>query len=322
MPAVSAGPFVRRRRWPRVILAAAALLAAATAFTIWRPMTVYTGSIRARLWIGGVRDGVTMAGPYQVHYLAAGSGRPVILLHGLGGDALQWGDYLTVFAKDARVLAPDLLGFGTSDQPDVDYSIPLQTEVVRGFLDAVGAEQVDLVGLSMGGWIAADFARRYPARVRRLVLADAGGLVFNPAAVMPFVPRTPADLPRFEQLLGARRPMIPAFAVRDVLRRTERYRWVVERFLQHRKQPRDFLDGRLGSVTMPVLLVWGDRDVLSPVSRAEEFHRQIPQSELVLLSGCGHVAILDCRSEAQEVIHGFLAAGTPAHGGKREIAVD
>ena len=84
----------------------------------------------------------------------------------------------------------------------------------------------------------------------------------------------------------------------------------------------DLLDGKLAPIRMPVLLVWGSRDVISPLEQAEAFHRQIPQSELLVLNGCGHIALLDCKSAAQPEIRKFLAAANPPQRGRREIAVE
>ena len=315
------GTRARRRRWPIWVAAAAALGVALAAFTLWRPLTVVNTATRARLFLAGVREGVAMSGPYRIHYLVAGSGRPILLLHGLAGNGQQLGDYIEALGTDGRVYAPDLLGYGESEQPDVDYSMPLQAEVVRGFLDTMNVGQADILGVSMGGWVAAEFASRHPKRVRRLVLADAGGLLFDPATPMPFIPRDTGEIPRLEQLLGSRTRLVPAFAAADVVRQMARYRWVADRFLERRRAGKDFLDGQLGPITMPVLLLWGSEDAISPLRVAEAFHREIPQSELVVLKGCGHIALSDCRSHAQPEIVSFLAAASPARGGRRQIAV-
>jgi pimeloyl-ACP methyl ester carboxylesterase len=305
----------------RVGCAAIAVVIAALAVLVWRPLTVLNTLSRTRLWAAGVRDGTVQAGPYRLHYLVAGSGRPVILVHGLGGQGLDWGDYIPALAEGARVYAPDLLGFGTSDRPDVDYSTPLQTDVLRGFMDSEHIQQADLVGLSMGGWVSANFARLYPDRVRRLVLVDAAGLKFDPGTPEPFTPRDASEIPRLMRLVTPRATRIPSFLAPGVVRETQPLAPVVERHLQNKRRGIGTLDGQLAGVTMPVLLVWGALDQLTPLAYGQEFHRQIPQSQLVILENCGHIAVFDCRSHAQPEIRTFLAAAQPEQGGVRTITV-
>ena len=312
---------MRIRRWVRVLLTVVALVSAAFALLVWRPLTVLNGLVKGRLWMAGVSDGTAQSGPYRLHYLVAGSGRPVILLHGLGGEGLQWSGYILALAGDARVYAPDFLGFGRSDRPDVDYSTPLQTDVLRGFLDSERIQQADLVGMSMGGWIAANFARLYPDRVRRLVLVDAAGLKFDPKTPEPFVPRDASDVARLMRLVTPRAMRIPSFLAPGIVREMQPLVPVVERHLQNKRLGRGTLDGQLATITMPVLLVWGALDQLTPLAYGQEFHRQIPQSQLVILENCGHLAVYDCQSHALPEIRTFLAAGQPEQGGVRTVTV-
>jgi pimeloyl-ACP methyl ester carboxylesterase len=305
----------------RVLLIAAVLVGAALALVVWRPLTVFKGVTRTRLWLAGVRDGTAQAGRYRLHYLVAGSGRPVILLHGLGLDALQWDGYIQALDDDGRVYAPDFLGFGRSDRPDVDYSTPLQTDVLRGFMDDLQIRQADLVGLSMGGWVAANFARLYPDRVRRLVLVDAAGLRFDPNGPEPFIPRKASDVARLMRLGTPRGTTIPALLAPGVVREMQALVPVVERHLVNKRLERGKLDGQLAGVTMPALLVWGALDELTPLAYGKEFHRQIPQSQLVIFENCGHMAIMDCRSHVLPEVRTFLSAARPEQGGVRTITV-
>ena len=312
---------LRVRRWVRAGVFVAAVAGTAFAALVWRPVTVLSSVTWARLWVTGVRDGTAQSGPYRIHYLVAGSGRPVVLLHGLGGYALQWEGYIPTLAESARVYAPDLLGFGSSDRPDVDYSTPLQTEVLRGFLDSEHIQQADLVGLSMGGWVAASFAGLYPDRVRRLVLVDAAGLKFDPDTPEPFTPRDASDVPRLMRLATPRRTSVPRILAPGFVREAQALAPVVERHLQNKRLGKGTLDGKLSSVTMPVLLVWGARDRLTPLAYGQEFHRQIPQSQLVILENCGHIAVFDCRSHVLPEVRTFLSAAQPEQGGVRTVTV-
>ena len=163
-------------------------------------MTVAEAFTAGRLRLQGVRSAHVQAGAYRLHYLEAGSGRPLVLVHGLGSNAaLEWGRLMAPLGRRFHVLAPDLPGFGDSDRPaGADYSIPMQVGAVRAFMQAKGLGRARVVGISMGGWISARLAGEHPEMVERLVLVAAAGM-------RPDGPAIPAEvlLPRDEE--GVRR---------------------------------------------------------------------------------------------------------------------
>ena len=286
------------------------------ALFLWRPLTFQRLYARARLAIAGAHQGMAQAGSYRIHYYVAGSGRPIVLLHGLGGDALFWADYVPHLAQQGRVYAIDLLGFGSSDRPDVDYRATTQAQVVHDFLDSQNIQQADLLGISMGGFVALHVARQWPHRVRRLVVADSAGIIFDPNAPQPPFPQ---DEQRFRRFMTPKRSSMPPFVVRDMLRRMRAQQRIIDRALQNRSSGKDYLDGQLQAVNMPVLLVWGEHDMLTPLSWGTALHQQIPQSVLVVLQGCGHIALYDCRQQAFPEIQGFLSSPKPETGGVRTV---
>ncbi len=289
-----------------------------TAMFIWRPLTFHRLYVRARLALAGVHEGVARAGPYRIHYYAAGSGQPIVLLHGGPGDALSWADYVPDLAAHGRVYAIDLLGFGSSDKPDVDYRATVQAQVVHDFLDSQNIRQVDLVGVSMGGQIALHVARQWPDRVRRLVVADSAGIIFSPDAPQPPFPQ---DEQEFRRLMTPKPSSLPSFVVRDILRsiRASANQFVLQRALRNRNNGVDFLDGQVQTVSMPVLILWGEQDILTPLSWGKALHQQIPQSTFVILQGCGHIALYDCRPQALPEIVRFLSSPEPETGDARKI---
>src|ERR1700685_1599551 len=139
----------------------------------WRnPLWLVDRRVDARLRLQGVHSEFVTVNGYKMHYLVGGTGRPLVLVHGLGSRALDWANLIPrLIAGGHRVYAVDLLGYGRSAQPrDAGYSIAEQTVMVEGFLDSQHLQQVDLVGWSMGGWIAMRVALQQPERIRRLVL--------------------------------------------------------------------------------------------------------------------------------------------------------
>ena len=295
----------------------AALLMAA--WFLYRPTTFLRAYARARFAMAGAHSGIAQAGSYRIHYYAAGSGRPIVLLHGMGSDALFWADYLPTLTAHGRVYAIDLLGHGSSDHPDVDYRAALQAKVVHDFLDSQNIQQADLVGVSMGAFVALHVARLWPDRVRRLVVADSGGIIFDPSVPQPAFPQ---DVEAFRELMTPKRSWIGPFLVRDTLRRMQAQRDVMQRILQVRNSGTDFVNGKLQSVNMPTLIIWGEQDLLTPLSWGKALHQQVPQSTLVILKGCGHIALYDCRTQALPQMQSFLSSVRPESGGLRTISAE
>src|SRR6516225_7569362 len=124
---------------------------------------------------------VTVLG-FKLHYLEAGRGAPVVLLHGLGGDGSRWGPNVEPLARDFHVFALDQIGFGESDKPLANYHTGMLAEFLVGFLKAAGIPKASLVGNSMGAGVALYTAVHYPSIVDRIVLADGGGFRRSDAA--------------------------------------------------------------------------------------------------------------------------------------------
>ncbi len=298
----------RRSVMAFVGLSGAALLA----FAYARPVTVFEAWGALRLRSSGVRSAHVQAGRYRLRYLEAGSGPPLVLLHGLASHAAQdWGRLIAPLGRRFHVYAPDLPGFGESERPaEADYSIPMQVEAVRAFMQAKGIGRAHVAGLSMGGWIAARLAGESPERVGRLVLVDAAGM-------RPDGPAIPAEalLPRDED--GVRRlvavvrhnaPVPPSFVARDILAQRLREEWVVRRALESMRAGRDWLNGTLGRADMPVLVVWGRQDALIPVAYASGLAAEFPHAEVAVLDGCGHIPIADCPEAFDRVFVSFMTA--------------
>ena len=307
-------------RWlRRSLLLLAALVVLLIAFFILSPVSLLATIATAALRLRGIESRYVQLGPNRVHYFVGGTGEPLVLVHGLGSRALDFALLMPGLARKHRVYALDLLGYGDSDRPEVDYSVGLQTGVLRQFVDTLRLERVDLAGLSMGGWIALAFTAESPDRVRRLVLMDSAGMNFTPSFDLRlFTPRTTGDVEALARLLTPRPPRVPAFINRDVLRVLREESWVIQRTIDNMMAGRELLDGKLGDVTMPVLLIWGKQDVVTPVFVGEAMHREMPQSVMVVLDGCGHVTPIECHDRVLAEMQRFLDANPPLPAGVRE----
>jgi pimeloyl-ACP methyl ester carboxylesterase len=267
-----------------------------------RPVSYFNEWMYLGECLSGVESrSVTVAG-HRVHYNAEGpaEGPVVVLVHGLGGRGEDWHGLAPYLAKAGfRVYMPDLPGYGRSEKPaDFSYSVPDEAAVVLGFLDALGLKQVDLGGWSMGGWIAQRIGSEHPERVRRLILFDSAGIYETPKwDTRLFTPSTPADLDQLDALLMPNPPKVPGFIARDILRISKKNAWVIHRTLDRALTGRDTTDSLLPGLKMPVLIVWGAEDKITPLSQGEKIHQLVTQSQLEVFAGCGHLAPGQCAAQ-------------------------
>jgi pimeloyl-ACP methyl ester carboxylesterase len=302
----------RMSRWRKPVLAVLVLLVVAIVVFAFRPVGTLRAFTRLSLWLDGYRSEYTQIGPYRIHYFVGGDGPPVLLVHGLGSRADDWALTMKDLHSHYRVYAIDLLGHGHSDWPQIDYAIQKQTDMVQQFMVSQKIVPAEVVGISMGGWVGLQLASQHPEMVRRLVLLDSAGLLFDTKlTVDSFSPKTPAELATFYALLTPKAQPLPDFVQRDILRLLGNHSWVAHRILTTMMTRQDLLDGKLQSVTMPVLIIWGQEDRITPLSEAEELKRAMPQASMVVLPGCGHIALLDCWTDVRPPLIEFLAAEPP-----------
>lgn len=261
-------------------------------------------------WRNGVesRD-VTVAG-IRMHYIAEGpaGGQPVVLVHGLGVRAEEWAALAPYLVRAGyRVYMPDLPGYGRSQKPaDFSYSLHDEAAMVIGFMDALGLTRVDLGGWSMGGGIVQHVAFDRPDRIRKLILFDAVGLKEPPQFdTRLFTPENADQLFQLQTLLSPHPVQLPGFIVRDVLKVSHRNEWVVKRAIASMLTGKDATDTILPQLKVPVLIVWGSADRVFPVSQARTMHRLVPQSELDIVPGCGHLAPKECAAQVGPMVVAF-----------------
>lgn len=286
------------------------LLAFAVAFYL-RPVWFSDQHVRFGLWHHGVESKYSNVGGYRVHYFEAratqGAGVPLVLIHGLGSRGEDWAALIPEFAASGfHVYAPDLLGYGRTSHPDVDYSISMQEKLVVDFMAAVGVPRADVAGWSMGGWVAAKLSLDHPELVDRLVLYDSAGLYFGTFDRNVFTPSDVAGLNRLSAMLQPEPPRIPDFAARDALRGLQNNAWVVRRSVKSMVSGRDLLDFRLHGLRKPTLVVWGGQDTLIPLAVGNSMHHLIADSSLAVVEGCGHLAPVECAPMVLPVTTEFL----------------
>jgi pimeloyl-ACP methyl ester carboxylesterase len=141
-------------------------------------------------------------------------------------------------------------------------------------------------------------ASGHPERVRRLMLFDAAGIYEKPAwDTRLFTPATAGELDQLDALLMPHPPKVPGFVARDILRESSGHAWVINRAVATMLTGQDATDHLLPELKMPVLIVWGAEDRITPVSQGEKMHQLVPQSQLEVFAGCGHLAPGQCTAQ-------------------------
>ena len=276
-----------------------------------RPLSYFNGLTYVQMSLGGAKSRFMTVGDYRIHYYVMGpeAGAPVVLVHGLGGRSEDWRNLAPYLVRTGfRVYMPDLPGFGSSEKPaDFSYSIPDQSNTVLGFMDALGLRQVDLGGWSMGGWIAQYLAANHPERVSKLMLFDSAGILEKPSWNTDlFTPVSATQLDQLDALLMPHPPTVPSFIADDILRTSRNRAWIIHRALVSMLSGLNATDKLLPRLKMPVLIVWGALDHITPLSQGETMHRLIPQSQMEIVPGCGHLAPVQCADKLGPTVAHFL----------------
>ncbi len=260
-------------------------------------------------------------------YLAAGEGPPLILLHGVGDNALDWRWVLPALARGHRVYAPDLPGSSGNAKRQADYSPAFFERFVAGFLDALGVERAAVVGNSLGGLVALRLALSAPGRVTALGLVAGAGLGRRVSPVLRSL-----SLPGYGKLAVAWGKTRPGAAQRALGRtgllfarpRHAPREWLAEQYRLARlpgfldaqlaivraqvglRGQREVLADRLPALPTPTLVLWGARDRVLPRSQADEAIARLQNASLEILPDCGHMPHVECPDLFVAALGGFL----------------
>jgi pimeloyl-ACP methyl ester carboxylesterase len=246
----------------------------------------------------------------EIRYYDAGAGPVLLLIHGIGSDADEWAFCMEALSASHRVVALDLLGFGRSAKPVIEYSIEGYVEILERFMKAAGIERASLMGSSLGGWIASAFALRFPLKIDRLVLVDAAGLIADGD-------RLPVDLrvstlrhmqEVFSFVFFDKRLASPVFvdlAYRQHLERGDGS--TIQSVLRNLESGSERLDETIAALKLPTLIIWGEQDAMIPVSKGREFQRLIAGSRLEVIPQCGHLPAIEKPAELVRLALNFLS---------------
>jgi pimeloyl-ACP methyl ester carboxylesterase len=273
---------------------------------------------------------------HTVSYRTAGDHGPLILLiHGITGHGAAWDAVTAKLGRDHRLLVPDLLGHGTSAKPRGDYSLGAHAAGVRDLLIALDEASATVVGHSLGGGIAMQFAYQFPDRVERLALVSSGGLgrevnLILRAAALPgaehVIPALTATwlvsagtaIARILDRVGLRlgndlAGMGEGLSSLSDREAREAFVATVRSVIDTGGQRVNATDRLYLAAEVPTLLIWGARDPMIPAAHGKAAHAAMPGSRLELFERAGHYPFQDDPERFATVLADFIAGTEPAH---------
>jgi len=242
-------------------------------------------------------------------YFEMGRGPAVVIIHGVGGHKEDWTGVATALSKTHRVLAVDMLGFGESSKNGDDLGMSVQAAVIKALLDANHISKADIVGNSVGGWVATTFAATYPDAVSKLVIIDAAGFkaMFEGPPPVNFDPGSPAEMQKLIDFTingpVARTPGLAEKAYAAYVSSGEKAisaTWSKSIF----NSPR--LEELFPKVKAPTLVLWGADDKLFPSALCGVFSAQIAGSTCKMIANAGHFPQIDNPPQTIAALQAFL----------------
>ena len=248
----------------------------------------------------------------NIRYLEEGtSANTLLLLHGLGASAERWECVIPLFAKKFKVIVPDLIGFGYSDKPMVDYTTDYFAEFISRFVDKVGINEADIIGSSLGGQIAAEFATNYDANVRKLILVSPSGIMKHSTPALDayiaaaLYPNNDSALNAFQVMSGRNdidEKIISGFIERMQLPNAKMAFMSTLLGLSNSK----VITEKLQTITIPTLILWGENDPVIPIKYAQSFVSAINDCRFYKMVGCGHTPYAENPKKFFQVVSDFL----------------
>lgn len=250
----------------------------------------------------------------KIRYLESGDSKNIlVLVHGLGASAERWNNVIPNFAKYYHVIVPDLIGFGYSDKPIVDYTTDFFSIFLGKFFDTLGIKRPNVIGSSLGGQIAAEYASANPNNVEKLILVSPSGAMTQ---------STPAlDAYIMAALYPNEQSAKNAFELMESSG-NEVDDGIVHGFIERMQLPNaklafmstvlglknsEIITPKLHAIHSPTLIIWGSKDPVIPIQYAESFASSIPDCRFYRMDGCGHTPYVQDPNAFSSIVLEFLS---------------
>ena len=278
-------------------------------------MALFTATAGAQESLKPVAKDATVFG-YKLHYLEAGRGAPVILLHGTGGEGARWMPTIEGLAGSFRVIAPDQIGFGQSDKPLTIYHSGVFAGFLAQFMKTIGVDKATIMGQSMGAGVALYLAVHHPEMVERLVLVDGGGYR-GPSDAAPAPPnwhnRQIANAGTLEESREYMEKLIydHSFVTDELVEHNLELRLRSAFTIESMQTANErglggVTEAEVRGIKVPTLLVWGANDPLSSLANADKLNGAIKNSRKVVFDKAGHYPFLEHADKFNQLVLEFL----------------
>jgi len=249
----------------------------------------------------------------KIHYLEEGNSENILLLlHGLGASAERWEYVIPLFAKKFRVIVPDLIGFGYSDKPMADYTTDYFSKFVYKFVDKLGINDLNIIGSSLGGQIAAESIINQNLDVAKLVLVSPSGIMkhstpaLNTYISAALYPNNESALNAFQTMSGRKKideKIVSGFVERMQLPNAKMAFMSTLLGLSNSK----VVTEKLQLITIPTLIVWGENDPVIPIEYARSFVSGINDCRFYKMIGCAHTPYVEKPEKFFQIVSDFLS---------------
>lgn len=250
---------------------------------------------------------------HKIRYLESGnSDNAMILIHGLGASAERWEYVIPFFNKHFRVIVPDLIGFGYSDKPLVDYTPDFFSEFLKKFLDKLEIAKPIMIGSSLGGQITAEYVTKNNNTVQKLILVSPSGIMEHSTPALDayimaaLYPNPESAKSAFEMMSGASKDIDPK---------------IVQSFVERMQLPNakmafmstllglknaEVITNKLSSITVPTMIIWGELDPVIPVKYADAMVSAIKDCRFFRMDKCGHTPYVEDPQTFVKIVMEFL----------------
>ena len=253
---------------------------------------------------------------FKIAYAEAGTGDTIIMIHGSGGNKDNWLYLAKYLTPNYRIIIPDLPGHGDSSKPqNANYSHMSQVERLNLFAKALNLTKFHLVGNSMGGNIAGNYAADYPDMVKTLALFDASGVnapvkselvLLLEKGINPELVKDVNEYNKFLEFVFVKPPKLPSFMKQYLAEQAVAAGPLDKKIYKDMWSDMYMLESKLNKINAPTLIVWGDSDKLVHISSVPIFEKNIKNSKSVIIKECGHAPMIEKPAETAAAYQEFL----------------